>query len=70
MTDRRTDLALRRKIDQLLGRVQAAREEIVERGLDAVQDTKDQDAEDDPDVEALGRPRPPREDDEPDGAAA
>ena len=47
MTDRRTDLALRRKIDQLLGRVQAAREEIVERGLDAVQDTKDQDGKDD-----------------------
>jgi len=50
--ERRNDLALRRRIDQLLGRVHAARDEIVERGLDAVQDTKDQDGE------ASGRPRP------------
>jgi len=49
--ERRNDLALRRRIDQLLGRVHAARDEIVERGLDAVQDTKDQDGE-------SGRPRP------------
>lgn len=41
--DRRTNHALRRRIDQLLGRVRAAQEEIVERGLDAVQDTKDLD---------------------------
>src|SRR4051794_19744635 len=35
--DRRTNYALRRRIDKLIGRVHAAREEIVERGLDAVQ---------------------------------
>ena len=51
--DRRTNHALRRRIDQLLGRVRAAQEEIVERGLDAVQDTKDLDGEPDP-----RRPRP------------
>ena len=45
--DRRTNHALRRRIDQLLGRVRAAQEEIVERGLDAVQDTKDLDGEPD-----------------------
>ena len=43
--DRRTNHALRRRIDQLLGRVRAAQEEIVERGLDAVQDTQDIDGE-------------------------
>ena len=49
MTDsgeRRTNHALRRRIDKLLGRVHAAREEIVERGLDAVHD----------DTEAHGAP--------------
>jgi hypothetical protein len=46
--DRRTNHALRRRIEQLLGRVRAAQEEIVERGLDAVQDTKDLDGEPDP----------------------
>jgi len=56
--ERRTDHALRRRIDQLLGRVHAAREEIVERGLDAVQDTKDQD------VEASGQARPARDTDD------
>ena len=45
--DRRTNHALRRRIDQLLSRVRAAQEEIVERGLDAVQDTKDLDGESD-----------------------
>jgi hypothetical protein len=34
--ERRTDHALRRRIDKLLGRVHDARAEIVERGLDAV----------------------------------
>jgi len=34
--ERRTNPALRRRIDQLLGRVRAARAEIVERGLSAV----------------------------------
>jgi hypothetical protein len=34
--ERRTNLDLRRRIDELLDRVTAAREEIVERGLDAV----------------------------------
>jgi hypothetical protein len=38
--DRRTNHALRRRIDQLIARVQAAREEIVERGLDAVHPTR------------------------------
>jgi hypothetical protein len=55
--ERRTDLALRRRIDQLLGRVPAAREEIVERGLDAVQETKDQDGD------GSERPRPARDGD-------
>jgi hypothetical protein len=36
--ERRTNHALRRRIDKLIGRVHAAREEIVERGLDAVHD--------------------------------
>jgi hypothetical protein len=34
--DRRTNDALRRRVDGLLGRVSDARAEIVERGLDAV----------------------------------
>jgi len=55
--DRRTNHALRHRIDQLLGRVRAAEEEIVERGLDAVQETKDLDSE--PDAR---RPRPKPED--------
>ena len=55
--DRRTNHALRRRIDQLLGRVRAAQEEIVERGLDAVQDTKDLDGE-----TAPSRPRVESED--------
>ena len=55
--DRRTNHALRRRIDQLLGRVRAAEEEIVERGLDAVQETKDLDGEPDP-----RRPRPKPDD--------
>ncbi len=53
--DRRTNHALRRRIDQLLGRVRAAEEEIVERGLDAVQETKDLDSE--PDARR-SRPKP------------
>ena len=36
--ERRSDHALRRRIDKLLGRVHEARAEIVERGLDAVHD--------------------------------
>jgi hypothetical protein len=55
--DRRTNYALRRRIDQLLGRVRAAQEEIVERGLDAVQDTKDLDGD------AAGRRSRPRRED-------
>jgi hypothetical protein len=35
-TERRRNHALRRRIDQLLGRVRAAEAEIVERGLSAV----------------------------------
>jgi hypothetical protein len=34
--DRRTNLALRARVDQLLHRVRDARTEIIERGLDAV----------------------------------
>jgi uncharacterized Ntn-hydrolase superfamily protein len=34
--ERRQNHALRRRIDQLIGRVRAAEDEIVERGLDAV----------------------------------
>jgi hypothetical protein len=56
--DRRTNHALRRRIDQLLGRVRAAQEEIVERGLDAVQETKDLDDE------AAARRPSPKSDDE------
>jgi hypothetical protein len=37
--ERRRNQALRRRIDQLLGRVRAAEAEIVERGLSAVHDT-------------------------------
>jgi hypothetical protein len=36
--ERRRNHALRRRIDQLLGRVRAAEAEIVERGLSAVHD--------------------------------
>jgi hypothetical protein len=36
--ERRRNHALRRRIDQLLGRVRAAQDEIVERGLSAVHD--------------------------------
>jgi hypothetical protein len=53
--DRRTNHALRRRIDQLLRRVRAAQEEIVERGLDAVQETKDLDG----DADARRSPRKP-----------
>jgi hypothetical protein len=38
--DRRSDLETRRRIDELLDRVSAAREEIVEAGLDAVRDSR------------------------------
>jgi hypothetical protein len=41
--ERRSDLARRRRIDALLARVTEAREEIVEAGLDAVQDSADAD---------------------------
>jgi hypothetical protein len=58
--ERRTDHALRRRVDQLLHRVHRAREEIVERGLDAVQETKD------PDGATATPPQPA----EPDNAAA
>jgi hypothetical protein len=45
--ERRTNQALRRRIDDLLGRVAHAREEIVERGLDAVHPGLDSDRDDD-----------------------
>jgi predicted transcriptional regulator len=35
-TDRRTNVALRQRIDHLLARVRESRDEIVERGLNAV----------------------------------
>jgi hypothetical protein len=38
--ERRTDHARRDRIDQLIQQVRSAQEEIVERGLDAVQDEK------------------------------
>jgi|tagenome__1003787_1003787.scaffolds.fasta_scaffold17628634_1 hypothetical protein len=47
--DRRTNTALRRRIDHLLGRVRQAREEIVESGLGAVDGSK-------PAAEADGQP--------------
>ena len=37
--DRRTNLALRAQVDHLLHRVRDARNEIIERGLDAVKDS-------------------------------
>jgi hypothetical protein len=37
--ERRSDLSRRRRIDELLARVDAAREEIVEAGLGAVHDS-------------------------------
>ena len=37
--ERRRNYALRRRVDQLFGRVRAAEAEIVERGLSAVHDT-------------------------------
>jgi hypothetical protein len=43
-TERRRNHALRRRIDQLLGRVRDAQDEIVERGLSAVHDTPPADA--------------------------
>jgi hypothetical protein len=39
--ERRTNYALRRRIDKLIGRVHDARAEIVEKGLDAVHDDPD-----------------------------
>ena len=55
--ERRRNPALRRRIDQLLGRVRAAEAEIVERGLSAVHDAppaENGDAE--PDAAAPGEP--------------
>lgn len=53
--ERRKNYALRRRIDKLIGRVEDARAEIVERGLDAVHDggeraTSDDDADRPPDA--------------------
>jgi hypothetical protein len=42
--ERRSDLELRRRIDELLARVSAARQEVVEAGLDAVHDSRAADA--------------------------
>ena len=54
--DRRTNPALRRRIDELIDRVHDARAEIVERGLNAVRDP-DQN-EDGDDGAHAGRARP------------
>jgi hypothetical protein len=56
--ERRTNHALRRRIDQLIGRVRAAEDEIVERGLDAVQETKQADADAPPPPRRRPRPSP------------
>ena len=58
--ERRRNYALRMRIDKLIGRVQAAREEIVERGLEAVHDngegtTPDDDSDRPPDAGAADR---------------
>ncbi|HEX2104360.1 MAG TPA: hypothetical protein VHF51_11965 [Solirubrobacteraceae bacterium] len=45
-TERRTDLARRRRVDQLLERVRSARDEIIDRGLDAVHGQRSRDGED------------------------
>jgi hypothetical protein len=39
--ERRKDHVLRQRVDKLIGRVHAAREEIVEKGLEAVHDDPD-----------------------------
>jgi hypothetical protein len=39
VSERRTDLAKRRRIDELLDRVRTAREEVVKTGLSAVHGT-------------------------------
>jgi hypothetical protein len=54
--ERRQNHALRRRIDQLIGRVRAAEDEIVERGLDAVQETKQADADAPPPPRRRARP--------------
>jgi hypothetical protein len=48
--ERRTNHALRRRIDKLIGRVHAARAEIVEKGLEAVHDDPDRAASSDPET--------------------
>jgi hypothetical protein len=58
--ERRRDDALRRRIDQLLGRVRAAQDDIVERGLSAVHD---------PSPDGDPAPRPARDEDLPPDAA-
>ena len=44
--ERRTNYALRRRVDKLIGRVHEARAEIVERGLDAVHEDPSRDEPD------------------------
>jgi hypothetical protein len=56
--ERRKDYALRRRIDVLLDRVRRSREEIVERGLDAVHKPDRDDADSHPGVDDDTRSAP------------
>jgi hypothetical protein len=63
MTDRRTDHARRRRVDQLIARVRRARDEIIDRGLDAVHGPESRDRPADPpaadaDIKAHHAPPP------------
>jgi hypothetical protein len=52
-TDRRTDHARRRRVEMLIAHVRSARDEIIDRGLDAVHVSRARDRADAP-------PRPPK----------
>jgi hypothetical protein len=64
--DRRTNPALRRRIDELIDRVHDARAEIVERGLNAVRDPDHDDGDDRADADRRAGDR--ADDAGPDGA--
>jgi hypothetical protein len=57
-TDRRTDHARRRRVDQLIARVRRARDEIVDKGLEAVHGPKPRDAP--PRDDGVAHADPPR----------
>jgi hypothetical protein len=66
-TDRRTDHARRRRVDQLIARVRRARDEIVDKGLEAVHGPEPGDAEPrdaEPRQDGVARADPPRASDD------